>query len=169
MLRELLAANINNALQEMRMSKKELGEKVGVHPNIVGRWVGGKSAPELDNVELIASALGKDPTWFFVRHGQVEAIAHTLPAPPPGTSPEMIAWITESLRAVRNPLTQLQELSADNLTMPVIAEVADLTSYVEELLTEEAPEESGEPEFLTSVAQSMPPEDLTRLQFLSPF
>ena len=54
MLRELLAANIARAFAEKRFSKKELSEKIGVHPNIVGRWVAGKSAPELDNVELLA-------------------------------------------------------------------------------------------------------------------
>ena len=63
MLRELLAANIARAFAEKRFSKKELSEKIGVHPNIVGRWVAGKSAPELDNVELLAVAFGKKPTW----------------------------------------------------------------------------------------------------------
>ena len=39
MLRELLAQNIARAFAEKPISKKELSEKIGVHPNIVGRWV----------------------------------------------------------------------------------------------------------------------------------
>lgn len=168
MLKRLLAENILRARKEVGISQKELGTRVGVHQNVVCRWEQAKAAPELDNVELIAQALKKDPTWFFNRHSEAIAVAHKLPEPPPGTPPELAAWIMESFRAARDPLTQIhkvEEVSATCLTMPVIVEVADLTELPTTLLEDEeqAPEDP-----LKSLHQSLPPGDLSIIQFFAP-
>lgn len=68
MLKKLVAHNIRRARTEERLSQKDLAVKVGVHLNQIGKWEAAKTSPEYENMEALAAALNREPSWFFVPH-----------------------------------------------------------------------------------------------------
>ena len=53
---------IKKALEEKKMTQKELAEKLYVTPQAVSKWLTGESRPSQDNVERIYEILGIDLT-----------------------------------------------------------------------------------------------------------
>ena len=57
---------LKKALEEKKMTQKELAEKLHVTPQAVSKWLNGESRPSQDNVALIYEILGVDLTKEMV-------------------------------------------------------------------------------------------------------
>jgi len=70
---------IKKALEEKKMTQKELAEKLYVTPQAVSKWLNGESRPSQDNVERIYEILGIDLTKEVVarRHFNKESMKHS--------------------------------------------------------------------------------------------
>lgn len=68
-----------------RLTQKELGEMVSVSQPTVADWEGGVRTPSLEQVELLAKALGVSPAWLAFNEGAMLAGHHDPPkVMPPG-------------------------------------------------------------------------------------
>jgi transcriptional regulator with XRE-family HTH domain len=63
-----------------RVSNKEIADKLGVHPSQVGRYLAGTKSPNLEEIRLMAEAVGAD--WFEVMQEAHERVAGGQVVPP---------------------------------------------------------------------------------------
>jgi transcriptional regulator with XRE-family HTH domain len=61
----IFARRLNEALRDNGYSQSELARQVGVTPQAVQRWCNGLGIPRHNTIALIATATGKDQSWFF--------------------------------------------------------------------------------------------------------
>lgn len=161
--------NIKRARKSLGWRQVDLAKKMGVSEKSVIDWEGAKQDPSNGNLEKMAELMGlPNGRWFFQdpEGDKSEAIV---------ISRDWARRLTDVYRGVAavNPaaiplpeaLTQMQEVSATCITMPAIAEVVDLADLPATLLEE--PESPAE-EVLTSIHKSLPPGDLSIIQFLAP-
>ena len=70
---------IKKALEEKKMTQKELAKKLYVTPQAVSKWLNGESRPSQDNMERIYEILGIDLTKEVVArcHLNKESMKHS--------------------------------------------------------------------------------------------
>lgn len=57
-IRDVLIANIRRTLNQRGLKQKDLAERLGTTEAVVSKWLNQVSAPELDTIGEIATALG---------------------------------------------------------------------------------------------------------------
>jgi transcriptional regulator with XRE-family HTH domain len=70
-----LATNLRRARHLAGFSQRELAARADVDPQQISKWERGAITPSTENLAAIASALGRDLSWFFVEHEAAEAAA----------------------------------------------------------------------------------------------
>ncbi|WP_019025422.1 MULTISPECIES: helix-turn-helix domain-containing protein [unclassified Thioalkalivibrio] len=74
-LREIIRARISLGLEEIGRKQRWLAGQVGVSPSAVTGWVQ-EGQITIDNLELVAEALGKPLQWFLGASSGAEPVEH---------------------------------------------------------------------------------------------
>lgn len=56
---------LNDIMIENNLTRKQLGEAIGVHETTIGQWILGKKKPSFDNIYQIYVKFGVTPNELF--------------------------------------------------------------------------------------------------------
>lgn len=77
---------LTRAMDAARLSIADLERQTGINNSLISKWRLGRTVPSMENLRLLAPALGVPPMDLFVRAGHVkpdEAGMTSMPEPPP--------------------------------------------------------------------------------------
>jgi hypothetical protein len=66
-MRELIAEEVRALLARRKMSASELARRMGVSQKYMSRRITGETPLDVDDLDMIATVLGVEPTYFFPR------------------------------------------------------------------------------------------------------
>jgi transcriptional regulator with XRE-family HTH domain len=64
--RRALARRLSDALATADGTQRELAKSVGVHPNLVSRWAGGRAVPSVEHLARLSNALDVSLDWLVL-------------------------------------------------------------------------------------------------------